>query len=827
MGGRLSQLLLVAVASTTTCEVRGNLTPDDGGEKVPLPHVVIVMVDDAGWGDFQPNWAPAGQDEAMSSLRSVDWKPRNRNLPSVGVLVATAGGDAVQEDLNPLWGSRRDKNADYVEKFQSIEFTQCTVSTHTDSYSVKTPHIMLLAEEGITFTHAHSASQICSPSRAGMLTGRYPQRDGVGQASSPGENEAGNYRETADYMDQQKETLGCVNHFTNTLAWEAKNAHYTTGFFGKWHLGGLHGRDSNFSHYTPVDYGYDYYTATTTNAATHNLTVRFKERVKTSTQADALGYMAGSLADWECDHSDYEQRGNPDMEDCRWPGNNDNLVMQRHVDEFPIGHGHINTFADKAYPGANFSCCAYNRPGTNGSSDPAGSCDHTQYDPRCNDHIIPFPSENNPTSPLPVDHHARGSSSMFLVEEMLRFWEREEAKNPAQRIFASVHMYATHKPFLGTDGEKKAECGAWGDGTNIDLDDCSERLTDYLGSVKEIDDAMGRLVSNLTAKGVFDDTIIIFTSDNGQEIEKWGGGTSGPFAGCKRFLTEGGHAVPFFMRWGNWSKTKKVTNMPVSHLDILPTLHHMWSNHSSGDTAGYPTTLDPLSYDGKGFDGESLWPVLNEQRRANTNTDTDTETDTDVFLPWNRSTPLFMLGANLAPKRLDMYQPLDLGIDDQLGYRFKPSVTYDESGRYKLWVFPKEEKPRYPTDTARDRSACNKKGSPWYCQPKRPEKTITYLPGGFMVGFDNKTDQKTITYSVFANPERFILFDLWEDPGENTPIPHGLTSFRWQSGKKTWGFIPPTPASPLASLAKRLAEHDMEQRISIHHSHGHEKYYTK
>lgn len=80
-----------------------------------------------------------------------------------------------------------------------------------------TPHIDRLAASGVVFTDAHITATVCSPSRAGLITGRYQQRFG---------HEA-NIPPPGSGMDPSEMTLGDV----------LKAAGYATGIIGKWHLG--------------------------------------------------------------------------------------------------------------------------------------------------------------------------------------------------------------------------------------------------------------------------------------------------------------------------------------------------------------------------------------------------------------------------------------------------------------------------------------------------------------------------------------------------------------------------------------------------------------
>ncbi|MGM0475328.1 MAG: sulfatase-like hydrolase/transferase, partial [Bacteroidota bacterium] len=124
------------------------------------------------------------------------------------------------------------------ETLPNIVFVYCDDLGYGDlacfgNQVTRTPNIDRLAEEGMKFTEFYSASPVCSPSRAALLTGRIPQRMGINGVFFP-----------RSYTGMPVEEV--------TMAELLKEKGYATGIVGKWHLG--HRKE-----FLPLQRGFDEY----------------------------------------------------------------------------------------------------------------------------------------------------------------------------------------------------------------------------------------------------------------------------------------------------------------------------------------------------------------------------------------------------------------------------------------------------------------------------------------------------------------------------------------------------------------------------------------
>ena len=117
-----------------------------------------------------------------------------------------------------------------------------------------------------------------------------------------------------------------------------------------------------------------------------------------------------------------------------------------------------------------------------------------------------------------------------------------------------------HAPIIPSDRfDGRSEAGPYGD------------------FVVETDDACGQLLAALEESGQADHTVVVFTADNGPERyayardARFGHWSSEPFRGLKRDLYEGGHHVPFLVRWPGLTRPGTTSDALISQVDLMAT----------------------------------------------------------------------------------------------------------------------------------------------------------------------------------------------------------------------------------------------------------------
>ena len=314
---------------------------------------------------------------------------------------------------------------------------------------IVTPHLDALASGGVRATDGYVSAAVCSPSRAGLYTGRYQPRFGY------------------EYNTSGRDTVVGLPTDERTLADMLKDAGYSTGLVGKWHLG------KSRQHH-PLSRGFDEY----------------------------FGVLAGATS-----------------------------------------------FIDSRKPG-----------------------------------VESWPARNAPTT--------RGDANAIFdgfeqveVEEYLTDVFADRAvdfirRHKDERFFLMLTPNAPHTPLQATIEytERYAE-----------VDPEGRRI--FAAMVSSVDDYVGDVVDELRANGLEENTLIVFTSDNGcvkylsQDVC-----SNDPLRGSKRFHLEGGIRVPFIFYWPAGLPAGQTYEQPIISLDLYSTLA---AAAGSGETAQDSVNLLP------------------------------------------------------------------------------------------------------------------------------------------------------------------------------------------------------------------------------------------
>jgi arylsulfatase A-like enzyme len=153
----------------------------------------------------------------------------------------------------------------------------------------------------------------------------------------------------------------------------------------------------------------------------------------------------------------------------------------------------------------------------------------------------------NPYNVLPI-----------LSKKTVEWISKQEKGHPFFLYFA---LPSPHAPIIPNDEfDGKSQAGGYGD------------------FMVQTDWVAGQVLKALKEKGLEDNTIIIFSSDNGTEAyawkraEKYGHFSMGNFRGLKRDVWEGGHHVPLVIKWPNQIEAGAISNELISQIDIMATM---------------------------------------------------------------------------------------------------------------------------------------------------------------------------------------------------------------------------------------------------------------
>ncbi len=266
------------------------------------------------------------------------------------------------------------------------------------------------------------------------------------------------------------------------------------------------------------------------------------------------------------------------------------------------------------------------------------------------------PSKNNPDwPPLPLMRNEevieapvdRDYLTKRYTEEVIRFMTQQKEK-PFFVYLPHAMPGSTDRPFASPDFQGKSANGPYGD------------------SVEELDWSTGEILAALKRLQLDEQTLVIWTSDNGAVKRSPPQGSSGPFKGWGYDTSEGAMRMPCVMRWPGKIPAGTLCDELATTMDLLPTLARL---------AGAQAPRDRV------IDGRDIWPLLSSQPGARSAYD-----ETGFFYyrmeqlqavragPWKLYLPLTTkLSANnrkTAPAPLELYDVKnDLGEEHEVSAR--------------------------------------------------------------------------------------------------------------------------------------------------------------
>jgi arylsulfatase A-like enzyme len=363
------------------------------------------------------------------------------------------------------------------------------ISILNENGKIRTPNIDRIGNEGITFTDAHTSASVCSPTRYGIITGRYNWRSRLKESVLNGYSKA------------------LIPKTRTTVASMLQTQGYNTAFIGKWHL------------------GWDWALKDSTNINENNRysnnpkDIDFSKPIKNGPEDLGFEYSYGHCSSLDMAPYVYVENSMPT--------------------EVPL-----TTSVDK------------------------GEYSWWREGPTASDFIHEDVTPN------------------FFRKSFEYIKEKSKEKNP---FFLYLALPSPHTPILPTkEWQEKSGLNPYGD------------------FIMMIDDYMGQLEKVIKEAGIEKNTLVIFTSDNGcapsvnfELLEKKGHHPSYIYRGHKADIFEGGHRVPFFVKWPGKIKQGIVSNEVICTTDLMATC---------ADIVGYSLSDD------EGEDSYSLLPLFEQDK---------------------------------------------------------------------------------------------------------------------------------------------------------------------------------------------------------------------
>ena len=354
------------------------------------------------------------------------------------------------------------------------------VSAYNEHAAWMTPAIDRLAAEGIRFTDAHSGSAVCTPTRYGILTGRYAWRTRL--------KEGVLWSWSKPLIEPERLTVPAL----------LKQKGYESACIGKWHLG----------------LGWQYSEEDSTQ-------VDFSKPVLGGPTSLGFDYFYGITASLDIPPYVYIENDRATVVPEKYTESKDKYGWWR-----------------KGLTGSDF------------------------------------------------DHHTVLS---HLTDKAIEFIQRHQEKNKKHPFFLYFALTAPHTPIL----PEKAFQGK--SGTNP-----------YGDFVLQVDYTVDRVLKALEEEGIADNTVVFFTSDNGcspaadyKVLAEYGHDPSYIYRGTKADIFEGGHRIPFIVRWPGMIQAGLTSDETICLTDLMATAARIADINMPSEAGEDSYNITPLLFNHK------------------------------------------------------------------------------------------------------------------------------------------------------------------------------------------------------------------------------------
>jgi arylsulfatase A-like enzyme len=188
-------------------------------------------------------------------------------------------------------------------------------------------------------------------------------------------------------------------------------------------------------------------------------------------------------------------------------------------------------------------------------------------------------------------------AGVLLTRKTLDFIDLQVKENPDQPFFIYYCSQAVHVPHEPPD----VFLGAPVEGTT---------LSAHGDMIRELDLQVGAIIEALKESGVYENTLFIFSSDNGglniNDTEATGHDSSNGYRGSKTWIYEGGHRVPFIASWPATIQPNQVSHEPVMVHDLAATLYAITGQNMPEDQAMDSYNILPLLLQEENARGRSV-----------------------------------------------------------------------------------------------------------------------------------------------------------------------------------------------------------------------------